>query len=291
MTNRSTVAPRGSSKWILTLTALAIGTSAFAQSPIGPRPLPPPTYGPPSSPALIGYQASQFSPQGFAFTLVVDLAEAQSFLPAGYTPIPSTPGATTATVTAIVGYQNLLTLQTATGGFAPGTYGPFDSFDLVVPALTPPGSLRPFEVVSLARLVNNSEIADLRTALLGAGATQLADITVKAQEKEGELRINARIHDFDFGLHVAASVSTPAEVASQVRNQGPLPGRSVNSLVSPPTPAAGGLTAVSSDSAARSAPEAFEFSGAIRLSGGRLHVLAANPGTAYWNNEIFNKLD
>jgi hypothetical protein len=42
----------------------------------------------------------------------VDLAEVQSFLPAaGYTPIPSTPGATTATVTAIVGYQNLLTLR------------------------------------------------------------------------------------------------------------------------------------------------------------------------------------
>ena len=32
-------------------------------------------------------------------------------------------------------------------------------------------------------------------------------------------------------------------------------------------------------------------SGAIRLSGGRLQVLAANPGTAYWNNEVFNKLD
>jgi hypothetical protein len=291
MKDRISVARHGVSRWTLTMAALVIGTSAFAQSPTGPRPLPPPSYGPPPSPALIGYQASQFSPQGFAFTLTVDLAEVQGFLPAGYTPIPSTPGAATATVTAIVAYQNMLTLQNPTAGFAPGTYGPFDSFDLVVPALTPPGSLRPFEVVSLARFVNNSEIVDLRTALLGAGATQLADITVKAQEKEGELRINARIHDFDFGLRVVASVSTPAEVASQVRNQGPLPARSVNSLVSPPTPAAGGLTAVSSDSAARSAPEAFEFSGALRLSGGRLQVLAANPGTAYWNNEIFNKLD
>jgi hypothetical protein len=268
-----------------------MGTSAFAQSPTGPRPLPPPSYGPPPSPALIGYQASQFSPQGFAFTLSVDLVEVQGFLPAGYTPIPSTPGATTATVTAIVAYQNMLTLQTAIGEFAPGTYGPFDSFELVVPALPPPGSLRPFEVVSLAKFVNNSEIVDLRTALLGSGATQLADITIRAQEKEGELRLNARIQDFDFGLRVVASVSTPAEVTAQVRNQGPLPDRSVNSLVSPPTPAASGLTAVSSDSAARSEPEAFEFAGAIRLSGGRLHVLAANPGTAYWNNEIFTKRD
>jgi hypothetical protein len=132
---------------------------------------------------------------------------------------------------------------------------------------------------------------DLRTALQGAGSTQLADIDLQVQDKDGELRIKAKVRDFDFGLRVAASVSTPAEIASQVRNQGPLPGRSVNSLASPPTPAAGGLTAVSSDSAARSSPEAFEFSGAIRLSGGRLHVLAAHPGTAYWNNEIFNKAD
>src|SRR5688572_19173726 len=166
MTDKNTVARRGVSTWTLAMATLLIGTSAFAQSPIGPRPLPPPSYGPPSSPALTGYQVSQFSPQGFAFTLTVDLAEVQGFLPAGYTPIPSTPGAATATVTAIVGYQNMLTLKTATGGFAPGTYGPFDSFDLVVPALTPPGSLRPFEVVSLARFVNNSEIVDLRTALL-----------------------------------------------------------------------------------------------------------------------------
>jgi hypothetical protein len=279
------------SKWTLTLAALLIGTTAFAQSPTGPRPLPPPSYGPPPSPALIGYQASQFSPQGFLFNLDVDLEKLKDFLPAGYTPVPSTPGATTATVTAVVAYQNMFTLQSAAGDFAPGTYGPFDSFELVVPALTPPGSLRPFEVVSLARFVNNSEIVDLRTALLGAATTQLADIDVQLQEADGEVRIKARIRDFDFGLRVTASASTPAEVVAQIRNQGPLPSRSVNSLVSPPTLAAGGLTSVSSDSASASVPEAFEFSGAIRLSGGRLRVLTVHPGTAYWNNETFNKVN
>jgi hypothetical protein len=279
------------SKWTLTLAALLIGTTAFAQSPTGPRPLPPPSYGPPPSPALIGYQASQFSPQGFLFNLDVDLEKLKAFLPAGYTPVPSTPGATTATVTAVVAYQNMFTLQSAAGDFAPGTYGPFDSFELVVPALTPPGSLRPFEVVSLARFVNNSEIVDLRTALLGAGTTQLADIDVQLQEQDGEMHIKARIRDFDFGLRVTASASTPTEVVAQIRNQGPLPSRSVNSLVSPPTPAAGGLTSVSSDSASASLPEAFEFSGAIRLSGGTLRVLAVHPGTAYWNNETFNKVN
>jgi hypothetical protein len=291
MTHRSAVARRAVSKWIPTMAALVIGTSALAQSPAGPRPLPPPSYGPPPSPALIGYQSSQFSPQGFAFTLDVNIADLQGFLPAGYTAVPATPGATTTTVTAIAASQNMLTLQTPTGEFAPGTYGPYDSFDLVAVALTPPGSLRPLEVVSLARFANNSEIVDLRNALTGAGSTQLADITVQILEEDGEVRIRAKVRDFDFGLRVNASVTTPAEVASQVRNQGPLPGRSVNALVSPPTLAAGGLTAVSSDSAARSAPEAFEFSGAIRLSGGRLRVQAANPGTAYWNNEVYNKLD
>jgi hypothetical protein len=291
MTHRSVVARRGASKLTLTMAVLVIGTAAFAQTPVGPRPLPPPSYGPPPSPAMIGYQSSQFSPQGFAFTLDVNLTDVQGFLPAGYTAIPSTPGATTATVTGIVASQNMFTLRTGTGEFAAGTYGPYDSFGLVVAALTPPGSLRPFEVVSLGRFVNNSEIVDLHNALTGAGSTQLADITVRILEEDGDLRIKANVRDFDFGLRVNASVTTPAEVASQVRNQGPLPGRSVNALVSPPTPAAGGLTAVSSDSAARSAPEAFTFSGAIKLSGGKLTVLAANPGTAYWNNEVYNKLD
>ena len=87
------------------------------------------------------------------------------------------------------------------------------------------------------------------------------------------------------------SVTTPAEVASQVRNQGPLPARNVNALVSPPTTAKSGLTTVSSESTARSAPGALTFSGVIKLSGGKLQVLAANPGTAYWNNEVYNKLD
>jgi hypothetical protein len=291
MTQRSAVARPQVSNLVLTAAALLIGTSAFAQSPVGPRPLPPPSYGPPPSPAMIGYQSSQFSPQGFAFTLEVALADVQGFLPAGYTAIASTPGATTATVTGIVASQNMLTLTTATGEFAAGTYGPYDSFGLVVPALTPPGSLRPFEVVSLGRFVNNSEIVDLHNALTGAGSTQLADITVRILEQDGAVRIKANVRDFDFGLRVDASVTTPAEVASQVRNQGPLPGRSVNALTSPPMPAAGGLTTVSSDSAARSAPEAFTFSGAIKLSGGKLKVQAANPGTAYWNNEVYNKLD
>lgn len=275
----------------LTIAALVIGTSAFAQTPLGPRPLPPPSYGPPPSPAMINYQSSQFSPQGFAFTLDVALADVQGFLPAGYTAIPSTPGATTATVTGVVAYQNMLTLPVGTAEFRAGTYGPFDSFTLVVPALTPPGSARPFEVVSLARFVNNSEIVDLGTWLTGAGTVQLADISVKAIEENGELHLQAKIRDFDFGLRVNASLTTPAEVASQVRNQGPLPARNVNALVSPPTTATSGPSTVSSDSAARSAPEAFTFSGVIKLSGGKLQVLAANPGTAYWNNEVYNKLD
>jgi hypothetical protein len=289
MTHTSAVARRMVSH--LTLAALVISASAFAQTPIGPRPLPPPSYGAPPSPALVGYQVSQFSPQGFIFNIEVSLEQIKAFLPAGYTPAPSAAGATTATVTAVVGYQNLLTLQSPVGDFAPGTYGPFDSLDLVVPAFTPPGSPQPLEVVWLARFVNNSEIVDLRTALLGAGATQLADIDLHVQETGGEMRIKARVRDFDFGLWLAASVIAPAEIAAQVRNRGPLPARSMNSLVSPPTPAAGGLTAVSSDSAPASEPAAFELFGAIRLSGGRLHMLAVHPATVYWNNETFNKVN
>jgi hypothetical protein len=126
------------------------------------------------------------------------------------------------------------------------------------PSYGPPGSARPLEVVSLARFVNNSEILDLRTSLLGPGATQLADIDLQVQERDGDLRFKATVQDFDFGLRVAASVTAPAEIAAQVRNQ---------------------------------VPEAFEFSGAIRLSGGKLRVLAVHPATVYWNNETFTKVN
>jgi hypothetical protein len=161
----------------LAVAALVLSAPAFTQSTIGPRPSPPPSYGAPTAPAIVGYESSTFSTHGISFTLDVPLADVQNFVPVGYT-VLAPPGSTTATVTGILSLQSQLTLQAPVGGFAAGTYGPYESLGLVVVTLAPSGFI---EIVSLASLVNNSEIADIQNALQGVGSARLADINVVAR--------------------------------------------------------------------------------------------------------------
>ena len=97
--------------------ALVGNGAAFGQTAIGPRPLPPPTYPGAVPLSVLGYESSLYS-SGFVFTFTVDIAEIQKFLPTGYTPV--TTDGTTGFVTAIFGYQSLLTLNQQVGDFAPG---------------------------------------------------------------------------------------------------------------------------------------------------------------------------
>src|SRR5262245_14568745 len=141
--------------------------AALAQTAIGPRPFAPPSYPGDVPLSVQGYESSQYS-SGFNFSFTVDLAEVQKFLPAGYTAIPTTPGGTTTGIVAIFGSQTLLTLTSPIPGFAAGTYGPYETFDLSVAAFAPPiapGFPPRFELVFLTRFVNNAEIVDLRNAL------------------------------------------------------------------------------------------------------------------------------
>jgi hypothetical protein len=266
--------------------SFALAGPAVTQTAIGPRPLPPPSYGPSATIPPAAFSHSQFT-NGFNFHFDVDLAEAQKFLPAGYTAIPSVPGGTTAPVVAIFAHQALLTLTHDVGGFAAGTYGPFDTFDLSIAALPPPGSPRVFEVVFLARFVNNSEIADIRTALNGPGETRLADIEVKVREGFGELRMKGSVEAPDLGLKVVATMTGPDEIAAQLR-ESPLPLRSLNTDVTPPLPATVGVSFASQDNTATLTDPAALDIGAkqIRLPAGKMKTLGAGPGAFFLNSEV-----
>ena len=183
--------------------ALIIASSAaVAQTAMGPRPFAPPVYAGDVPLGVQGYEVSQYS-SGFNFSFTVDLAEVQKFLPVGYTAIPTTPGGTTTGIVGIFGYQTLLTLTSPIPGFASGTYGPFETFDLSVACFGPPAApgLPPrFELVFLTRFVNNAEIVDLRNAFGGPGETRYADIEVRMREgAAGQLRMRGKAEGADFG--------------------------------------------------------------------------------------------
>jgi hypothetical protein len=274
-------------KGILAIAALVLSASAFAQSALGPRPFPPPSYGPPTSFPIQGYEFSTFSGHGFIFTLDFDLAEVQKHVPAGYIVLPSPTDPTRASATAILALENFLTLTVPVGSFAPGTYGPYESLGIVVVTLAPSGFI---EIVSLAPLVNNSEIADIQNTLQGAGSSRLADINVTMKETFGQLQIKAKVEDFDFGLRLNLSLTGPAEVTSQRRVEQPVPARAVNTLVSPPTPNARTSVIAKNDIGGITDPAALVVTGRLRLAGGKLPIVAARPSGFYWNSESFAKL-
>jgi hypothetical protein len=269
--------------------ALVLAHGAMAQSPIGPRVSAPPSYGPPVSPAMLGHEATQIT-TGFNLNFTVEIAEIQKFLPAGYTPIPSAPGATTTSVIGIFASQVMLRLNAPVGSFQPGTYGPYESFDLALGCFTPPGSLRTFESVFIGRFVNNAEIADLRAAFGAPGETLLADIDIRIIEGFGEVRMKGRVEEPTSGFKVVAEETGPAEVTVQLRQFGPIPLRSTNFQVSPPTAGTGALFTTSSDNTANT--NVLDVGAKqIRLGGKKLKVLDVVPGNFFYNSEVHLKRD
>lgn len=286
--------------WFALGALLIASGAAVAQTPIGPRPFAPPSYPGNVPPIIQGYEVGQYS-SGFNFSFTVNLTEVQKFLPAGYTAIPTAPGGTTTGIVAIFGYQTLITLTSPIPGFAAGTYGPFETFDLSVACFGPPPApgLPPrFELVFLTRFVNNAEIVDLRNAFGGPGETRFADIEVRMREgAAGQLRMRGKAEDADSGLKVAAVLTGPAEIVTQLRHQSILPGvpvlplRAVNSTVSPPTPSTFGFFTASSElPAPLTDPAALDVNAQqLRLAGGKIKILGVVPGSFFLNQEILFK--
>ena len=196
---------------------------AHAQTSIGPLPQSPANYGLPTSPLLSGWEMSVRSSIAFSFNLQVALADVQAVLPVGYTALPAVTGGTTANVTCQFWLQNQLQLTTSVGGFAPGSYGPFNSFDCSVFASPPPGQQNPlgFEQIQLIRYVNNQEIADLRNALEGANSNRYGVIDGRVRTTtDGVLRMAATVDDPDSSFHLSATLTGAPVINQQLRQVG-----------------------------------------------------------------------
>lgn len=274
------------SRALLAMTVVLLGsTAAMAQSTMGPRTTLPPTYGPPTQPLVQGHEATQFS-NGFSFQVEATVDEVTRFLPAGYTPAVPT-GATNASITAIFSTQNILKLNVFAGEFSPGSYGPFDTFDLVVGA-RPPGS-PVVESVVIARYVNNGAIVDLRNALYGPGTTGYADIDVRTRLSLGQREMTGRVTAEDNGLRIVATQTGLDQIVSSFRNVLlPLPVRITDFTQYPPVPLGSTQASVSSDLTAQlTDPLALEVA-ALRVRLGaerRMEILQTRPGSFFLNQE------
>ena len=274
---------------------LALGlASGVAHAQVGPLPQPPENYGLPVNPQLAGFEVSLRSSIAFSFSVQVALADVQKVLPAGYTAVPATPGGPNANMTCQFWLQNKIQINANSAGVAPGSYGPFNTFDCSVFASPPPGQQNPlgFEQVQLIRYINNSEINDLRNAVDGAGSSRFANIDGRVRTTTGgELRIRASIDDPDSGFKVHATLTAVPVINQQLRQAGPLVLRFVDVSVVPTLARNGSNVVVAGDLANITDPAALDLSvKQFRLPGGKLKVLSSAPAVVGFGPEVFYKI-
>jgi hypothetical protein len=149
-----------------------------------------PTYGPPTSPIMQGYEAHVFRTFQLGVSAFVPLVQLQSILPAGFTALANPTGSDTAQVgMAFIFYQ-----RSERGG---GVDGPASA--LAVTALVRNSLLARNETVLLANEQNNPASVANANAIFGEGTTRLADVETLIEEKGGcsvsDLRRQTRISD------------------------------------------------------------------------------------------------
>src|SRR5690242_215564 len=178
---------------------------AFAQSPLGPRALPPPSYGAPTSPLLAGYGTRSMTPLSLGLTVAASVADLQNVLPPGFTPLPLPTDATRASVSLSLNSQTN-TEMTATGPAAPGTYGPYNTLTISTVARN---SLGQNQVLTLVGFSNNQEMVDINNGGQGGATNRFADISFIVKDVDGALRVHAVARDPDTGLVVNVIATTP----------------------------------------------------------------------------------
>lgn len=255
-------------------------------------PQPPANYGAPDQPQLPGTnQVSERAAIGFSFTLQVAVAEVQALVPAGYTALPAVSGGATTNVMCDLWLQNQLWAPNATGSFARGSYGPFNSFDCYVYAMPPADQQNPlgFEVFQFVRYVNNAAIADLRNAIGGAGSTLFANIDARlVTTTGGGLRMKVSVDDPDSKFNLDATLTTLPVIDQQLRRAGPVVVRFVDMTSTPMIPRNSFDAFIAVDSASITEPAALDLATKkLKLAAGTLTIVSVTPGSVAYAPEVF----
>jgi hypothetical protein len=286
MKSRIGVRPAVLARTLLIAVAGFASAGAFAQSPIGPRAAPAPSYGAPTSPLLQGYGTRTMTPISLGLTVSVPVASLAPLLPPGFSPLPLAADPTRTSLSLTLTYQVNVQYLNPPGSFLPGTYGPYNGMTISASVLNSVGQT---QVLALAGYANNQEIVDINNAAVAAGTSRYADITFTVKDVDGLMRLHAVARDPDTGLVVNVEVSVPPVVGAQLRNLGPFVSSSVV-LGQPATIAGLAYVGISSDGGIPVLPELLDLQ-AMRLKFVSGKILDAIPLSASisWNTEGFFK--
>jgi hypothetical protein len=281
--------------FVLLVFGTALAPLSLAQTPIGPRTSEPPSYGGSAHPQLAGYELREVAPYGMALFFIVSVSDLQNFLPTGYSPVPIPTDTLHASIQCNLIFHKQLVLTSPVGGFAPGTYGPYNSAEFFVVVNGPSGP----EGMLLTTLVDNTEIVDRLNALRGPNSSRFSDINFEVHERAGEFVMHARVEDPDVGLLLKATITGVPEITTQTRDFGAFIFRFVNSAVSPPTTNAASWVSLWNDASPFSTAGHLELSiktkkkgvPSLSFSGGTLGIAGMGDQVElFWNGETLYKL-
>jgi hypothetical protein len=194
---------------------LVLAGTAAAQIPQGQ---PPPSYG--NTPAMLdGFQLRLFRTFQLNLNVTVPKAELQALLPACYTARdrdPANPDGTSRLMVNVY-FQQRTELTADTAGFAKGTYGPVDQFN-VLALVSDPHDAAVTLVLDSER--SNDASVNLTNGIFGAGSTHRAsrlDVKIDQESEDATIRFNARVKNRKIGLNVEVEVEVPSAIVGSSR--------------------------------------------------------------------------
>lgn len=189
----------------VSMIAVAISVSIFCSGMAFAQSLP--TYGPPTSPLVQGYQAHAFRTFQLNVPVFVPLGELQSILPPGFNAIASPSGSSTAQVSLGLIYHQ----RTERVG---SVDGPASS--LAVTATVRNAVLGRNETVLLANEQSNPTSVANANEVFGEGTTRLAEVETEIEEQSGQLQLKFEVTDEDIGLKLNVRARVDANNMTRV---------------------------------------------------------------------------
>ena len=195
---------------VLALLTCLIGMeSPQAQTPSGS---PPPTYDydatvpgtqPPKSPLVAGYDYRSVRTYQVTIPVLVPLAQLQAIMPAGFSALPSAPGANTATLS-LAFFLDQRFERTSVNQ----SYGPVSA---LLVSTTARNDIAGRNEIVFPAFEASGEIAALN-ASFGPGSARLADVKVAIEQQNGMMRFSFDINDPGLGFKIRAEAESPAAI-------------------------------------------------------------------------------